>query len=58
MIVLPLQYQRERESAVAASESAYEASHMLQDQLSLVTRERDMAQRKVKELKVNALCSI
>jgi hypothetical protein len=43
-------YQRERDSALAASESAYEASHMLQEQLSMVTRDRDLAQSKCEEL--------
>ena len=41
------QYRRERDGAVAATESAYEASHLLQGQLILVTRERDLAQSKV-----------
>ena len=41
------QYRRERDGAVAAIESAYEASHLLQGQLTLVTRERDLAQSKV-----------
>ena len=42
-----VQYKKERDGAVTASESAYEASHMLQEQLSLTTRERDLAQSKV-----------
>ncbi|CAI8050751.1 Serine/threonine-protein kinase PINK1, mitochondrial [Geodia barretti] len=43
-------YRRERDGAVAAIESAYEASHLLQGQLTLVTRERDLAQSKCEEL--------
>ena len=47
VVCVCVQYQRERDGAVAASESAYEASQLLQEQLTLVTRERDLAQSKV-----------
>ncbi len=41
------QLRMDRDSAVQASASAYQAGELLRDQLSLVTRERDIAQAKV-----------
>lgn len=37
------QVRKERDNAVKASESAYEASELLREQLSLVSREKDLA---------------
>ncbi len=42
------QLRMDRDSAVQASASAYQAGELLRDQLSLVTRERDIAQAKVR----------
>lgn len=44
------QLRSDRDSAVHASQSAYQASELLREQLSLITRERDLAQSKVEEL--------
>ncbi len=41
------QVRHERDSALKASESAYEACEMLREQLTLITRERDLATSKV-----------
>ena len=46
-MTIPPQVRHERDSAVKASESAYEACEMLQHQLTLITRERDIANTKV-----------
>ncbi len=47
MLCVLFQLRIDRDSAVQASASAYQAGELLRDQLSLVTRERDIAQAKV-----------
>lgn len=42
-----MQVRRERDSAVKACESAYEAGELLQEQLSLLMREKDIAEAQV-----------
>ena len=43
----PSKAQEERSQAVQASESAYEVSKLLREQLLLVSRERDLARKQV-----------
>ena len=42
-----MQLRKERDSAVKACESAYEASELLKEQLSLMTTERNLARQHV-----------